>query len=120
MKENNNDTISIGSIMPFVGCDWRVLDVQGDKALLLSDRILEKRAYDPDTDWRNNDKITWAECNLRNYLNGTNEYRGNGFYDTAFTTNEQSQIAQTPIENKKTSGMVQKRVKILLTIGCFC
>ena len=34
-----------GDIYKFAGIDWRVLDVQGDQALLLSDLILEQRNY---------------------------------------------------------------------------
>jgi hypothetical protein len=49
----------------FGGYEWRVLDVQGDRALLLTENIIEKRRYHSSfTD------ITWAGCELRQYLNG--------------------------------------------------
>jgi hypothetical protein len=44
---------------------WRVLDVKDGKALLLSEDILEKRAYHHESV-----DITWEQCDLRNYLNG--------------------------------------------------
>ena len=36
---------NIGDIIQFGGHDWRVLDVRDGKALLLSDKIIEKRPY---------------------------------------------------------------------------
>jgi hypothetical protein len=42
-----------------------VLSVEGDKALLITESVVEKRAY--------NDEliaITWENCTLRKYLNG--------------------------------------------------
>jgi hypothetical protein len=44
---------------------WRVLDVKDGKALLLSEDILEKRAYHHEPEI-----ITWEKCDLRRYLNG--------------------------------------------------
>jgi DNA-directed RNA polymerase subunit RPC12/RpoP len=60
-------TPAIGSIHKFANIDWRVLDVdkQNNKALLISEEILEKCPY--------NDKplsITWENCTLCKYLNG--------------------------------------------------
>jgi hypothetical protein len=49
----------------FGGCDWRVLDVQGDRALLLTENIIEIREYHSSFI-----DITWASCELRQYLNG--------------------------------------------------
>jgi hypothetical protein len=58
-------TPTVGSIIPFAGYDWRVLDVKDGKALLISEKVLEARPYNDE------DKgITWAECTLRAYLNG--------------------------------------------------
>ncbi|MCL2051841.1 MAG: DUF6273 domain-containing protein [Lachnospiraceae bacterium] len=44
---------------------WRVLDVQNNKALLISEKILEERRYNVKYK-----SITWEECTLRKYLNG--------------------------------------------------
>ena len=58
-------TPEIGSIYPFGGFDWRVLDVENNKALLITEKIIEQRAYN--VDWTD---ITWENCTLREYLNG--------------------------------------------------
>ena len=43
---------------------WKVLDVKQGKALIISENIIEERAYhDTKTD------ITWEDCDLRKYLN---------------------------------------------------
>jgi len=47
------------------GIDWRVLDVKNDKALLISEKVLEKRKYNAEEKY-----ITWENCTLRKYLNG--------------------------------------------------
>ena len=80
-------TPKIGSIIPFGDYDWRVLDVQNDKALLLSEKVIEKRTYHSSMV-----NITWEKCELRRYLNGE-------FYNK-FNANEKGGIAET---NVKTS-----------------
>ena len=60
-----NKTLEIGSIYQFANIDWRVLDIQNNKALLISEKILEKRPYNVEYE-----DITWEKCNLREYLNG--------------------------------------------------
>ena len=45
--------------------EWRVLALQGEQALLMTEAIIEQRPY--------NDEyvtVTWADCSLRQYLNG--------------------------------------------------
>ena len=76
----------IGSIRSFGGYNWRVLDIQGKQALLLSDLILEKRAYH-----NKQEDITWEDCSLRYYLN-------NDFYNK-FTTADRNKIAEKTINN---------------------
>lgn len=59
------DDMKIGSPFSFGGFDWRVLDIQADRALILTEYIIEQRPYhDAYVD------ITWADCALRKYLNG--------------------------------------------------
>ncbi len=73
------DKISFGSY------EWRVLEVQKNTALIITEYIIEQRAY------HNAYKdITWADCSLRKYLNSE-------FYDR-FTTAEKSRII--PVLNK--------------------
>ena len=46
------------------GIDWRVLTVENNRALLISEKILETRPYN--TDFAD---MTWEQCTLRKYLN---------------------------------------------------
>ena len=70
----------------FGGYTWRVLEEQDGRALLLSEDILEQRAYnDTYTD------VTWEHCTLRKYLNGT-------FYES-FNEGDRSRIALTRNDN---------------------
>jgi alpha-tubulin suppressor-like RCC1 family protein len=71
----------------FCGYTWRVLDVQGDRALLLSEKVIEKRDY--------NEKyisVTWEACSIRKYLNGI-------FYNKLSA--EKELIAEIKIANNK-------------------
>ena len=73
------DKISFGSY------EWRILEVQKNTALIITEYIIEQRAY------HNAYKdITWADCSLRKYLNSE-------FYDR-FTAAEKSRII--PVLNK--------------------
>ena len=75
----------IGSIISFGGYKWRILDTQGNTALIITENIIEQRIYhDAYKD------ITWAECALRIYLNGE-------FYDK-FSATDKSRII--PVINK--------------------
>ena len=65
-KAKEQIEVEIGSTISFGGYDWRVLDIQDGKALLLSDKAVKNRAYQQSS-YR---KTTWAECSLREYLNG--------------------------------------------------
>ena len=72
--------------------EWLVLDVQGDKVLLLSCYALDSKPYN-DT----YGSTTWEKCTLRNWLNST-------FLDTAFTDEEQKKILLTEIDNGNAQG----------------
>jgi hypothetical protein len=77
----------VGNIVPFGGYEWRVLEVRDGKALLLSEYVLEWRAYNEEyTD------VTWETCTLRSYLNGE-------FYNS-FSDSDRMRIAETLNENK--------------------
>jgi hypothetical protein len=63
--------MQIGDKTVFGRYEWRVLDVQTDTVLIITEHIIAQRSY--------HDKlvnITWADCSLRSYLN--NEFY-NGF-----------------------------------------
>ena len=47
------------------GIDWRVLTVEKNKALLISEKITEERFYNNE-----HKNVTWETCTLRGYLNG--------------------------------------------------
>ncbi|MGF7144468.1 hypothetical protein HNQ56_002899 [Anaerotaenia torta] len=79
------EKINIGGVISFGGYNWRVLDVKNNAALIITENIIEHRAYhDAYKD------ITWADCSLRNYLNGE-------FYDK-FNAADKSRIL--PVINK--------------------
>ncbi|MFT9497250.1 DUF6273 domain-containing protein [Anaerosolibacter sp.] len=79
------EDIKIGSSLSFGGYNWRVLDIQNNTALIITEDIIEQRAYhDAYKD------ITWADCALRKYLNGE-------FYDK-FNATDKSRII--PVINK--------------------
>ncbi|MCL2398977.1 MAG: DUF6273 domain-containing protein [Defluviitaleaceae bacterium] len=79
-------SISVGDIMQFGDYDWRVLDIQNDKALLLSINILEQRAYHPCYTG-----VTWEQSKLRQYLN--DEFFNN------FNRADRNKIVETKIGN---------------------
>jgi len=79
------EEINIGSIIPFGGYNWRILDIKDNAALIITEYIIEQRVYhDAYKD------ITWADCSLRKYLNGE-------FYDK-FNMADKSRII--PVINK--------------------
>lgn len=72
--------------------EWKVLDVQGENVLLLSRYGLDVKTYNEEkTD------ITWEDCTLRKWLNGT-------FFQEAFTEEEQKGIPETEIDNSQEQG----------------
>lgn len=68
-----------GDILPFGDYTWQVLVVKDDRALIITENILELRWYH--TQFID---ITWADCAVRNYLN-------NEFYNT-FGQEEKTKI----------------------------
>lgn len=79
------EDIKIGSLLSFGDYDWRILDIQNNAALMVTECIIEQRPYHD----AYND-ITWADCALRKYLNGE-------FY-SRFSDDEQSKIL--PVINR--------------------
>ena len=67
--------------------EWRVLDVESDRALLLSEKLLDYQLYH--TDYV---AVTWEDCSLRQWLNGT-------FYQEAFSSGDRAKIALTNLSN---------------------
>ena len=64
-REGLSKKPAVGSIQKIADIDWRVLSVENNQALLISEKILEKRCYNKEYE-----EITWENCTLRKYLNG--------------------------------------------------
>ncbi len=67
--------------------DWRVLDVRGDRALLIYPYGLDGYPYDQE-----GGAATWETSSIREWLNGE-------FYDTAFRDEEKRHILSTEVIN---------------------
>jgi hypothetical protein len=79
--------VTAGDIIQFGDYDWRVLDVQDDRLLIVTEKVTEQRAYN-----NLSGGITWADCSLREYLNG-------GFYGS-FSDEDKARILETNVKNK--------------------
>lgn len=67
------------SSLKFGQYNWRILDIQDKKALIMTESMVSQEPYN---DFAG--EVTWSDCSLRKYLN-------NEFYNT-FTEAEQSRI----------------------------
>ena len=79
-------SLKIGNVIPLGSYEWRVLYEQDDKALVITENIIEKRPYS--VQWTG---VTWKTCTLRKYLNGK--------FLQKFTREEQDRIVETRIHN---------------------
>ena len=82
------DVIEFGEYQQDNGVEpirWLVLDRDGDRLLLLSERILDSQKYDG-----SKQPVTWENCSLRAWLNAD-------FFETAFSEAERSVICETPV-----------------------
>lgn len=73
--------MDIGDRIAFDRYEWRVLDIQNNMALVITENIVEQRPYHN----RAGD-VAWAGCELRQYLNGA-------FYQ-AFSEANRSRIVE--------------------------
>ncbi|MBR6030048.1 MAG: hypothetical protein IKP40_13265 [Clostridia bacterium] len=71
---------------------WLVLDVQGDKALLVSMFVLDCKPYHSRPS-----RITWENCTLRTWLN-------QDFMNKAFSWSEANAILTTYVDNSRAQG----------------
>jgi len=76
---------TIGETTVFGAYNWRVLDVQEDRVLIITEDLIEPRPYH-----NSYVDITWSECDLRAYLN-------NKFYNQFNETDKKRII---PVANK--------------------
>ena len=72
--------------------EWIVLDVQDDKALLLSRYGLDVKPYHNKLE-----NVTWETCDIRKWLNDE-------FISTAFSTEEMSAVLWTDVDNSDSQG----------------
>ncbi len=72
--------------------EWIVLEVDGNKALLLSKHALNCQPYN-----LNREAVSWSDCFLREWLNGD-------FFSAAFSPDEQKQIPLTEVGVDKVLG----------------
>ena len=77
--------VSVGDIIPFGGYDWRVLEVRGNQALILTDRIITQRQYHA------GGGVTWETSDIRQWLN-------NDFLNR-FSEQERARIASSTVIN---------------------
>jgi hypothetical protein len=75
-----------GGTISFGGYDWRVLEVRGEGALIVSESLVEKGAYN-----ESKADVTWETCSLRAYLDGE-------FYDR-FSESDKARIAPANVGN---------------------
>ncbi|SCW48106.1 hypothetical protein SAMN02910456_01315 [Ruminococcaceae bacterium YRB3002] len=96
VRENhyNRETDRLWHYFVVTPVRWRVLDVDGDKALLLADRMPDSIPFH-DKD----EEVCWSSSTLRGRLNGYGEYEGAGFIDRAFTAEEREAILTSSVRN---------------------
>lgn len=70
--------------------EWKVLAVDGNKALVISQYALDCQKYNSST----YKDTTWEKCSLRTWLNGT-------FYNAAFGSDHQKMIASSTVTADK-------------------
>ena len=67
---------------------WRVLSVEGEKALIISDKCLDARPYHTESE-----AVTWETSTLRAWLNGD-------FLMATFTSEEQEAVLTAAVNNE--------------------
>ena len=80
-------TVAVGDIIQFGPYEWRVLDVQGNQALILTDGAIDNRHYH-----HTMVSVTWETSDIRGWLNSD-------FLDR-FSQQEQARIVTTTLVNR--------------------
>ena len=78
--------VNVGDIIEFGPYDWRVLDVQGDRALILADRIIGNRWFH-----HRDEYVTWETSEIRQWLNSDFIY--------TFDETDRAHILETSVAN---------------------
>ena len=79
--------VSVGDIIQFGNYDWRVLDVQDDRALIITDWVIDQRRYH-----HTQEAVTWETSDIRRWLNSE--------FFASFSPTDQARIAQSYVINK--------------------
>ena len=95
---------NMGNYFKIEPITWRVLSVNGDEALLLSDKNLDGGIKYNET----YKDVTWESSTIRSWLNGYGsdqnqdrvDYNSDNFLDMAFTADEQKGIVEKTIKNE--------------------
>lgn len=66
-KSKKGQYMDIGDIIRFGNYEWKVLDIQGNKALIITKEIIDQMPYH-----NKHEAVTWETSSLRDYLN--NDY----------------------------------------------
>lgn len=90
LKSSECDTVTFGSYNGYE-ISWRVLNVNGDDAFLLADRVIDEKSYNEEYA-----SITWENSTIRTWLNGE-------FFNSAFDAYEQKMIKETNVINSDNS-----------------
>ena len=77
---------AIGDIIRFGDYDWRVLDLQNGRALIITDRVITNRRYH-----HTMESVTWETSELRQWLNGE--------FFARFSLQDQERIIETYVVN---------------------
>lgn len=85
-KSKKGQYMDIGDIIRFGNYEWKVLDIQGDKALIITKEIIDQMPYH-----NKHEAVTWETSSLRDYLN--NEFL------RSFTNEQKAQILATKNNN---------------------
>lgn len=85
-EQDDNDTNGQEAV------EWIVLEVESDRALLLSRHALDSQRYHAA-----NVYVDWEDCSMRAWLNGE-------FLYSAFTTQERNGIMLTDVDNSRDQG----------------
>ena len=90
LENINLEAGAIGTFGEYGGepVEWRVLDKDGNKVLIITDKIIDAKPYNDE--WSG---ITWENCSLRKWLNEE-------FISTAFTEKEKEAVLETNIKNE--------------------
>jgi len=89
VQTNHGQSVEIGTVIQFGGYDWLVLDEHNGKVLIISEKVLEDRAYNTYT------AVTWEHSDIRAYLNGE--------FLNSFNKEDRARIIQTEVINNNHS-----------------